>query len=136
MISNNTIYNNSSYGVNLNRVYGGPSSGTTNLEYPVEFTQNLVIDNGAPLAFEYSPSIKFKVHQNIFKTNTANGIESIGSPSTSNHLFTKNTIISNGKSIYLGGSSSYHANNLDFTSKARWPLDSDAPFLKGPGLKL
>jgi len=26
-------------------------------------------------------------------------------------------------------------NNLDFPSKARWPLDSAAPFLKGPGLK-
>ena len=27
-------------------------------------------------------------------------------------------------------------NNLDFPSKARWPLDTSAPFLKGPGLKL
>jgi len=27
-------------------------------------------------------------------------------------------------------------NNLDFPSKARWPLDASAPFLKGPGLKL
>jgi len=26
-------------------------------------------------------------------------------------------------------------NNLEFPSKARWPLDSLAPFLKGPGLK-
>jgi len=26
--------------------------------------------------------------------------------------------------------------NLDFVSKARWPLDASAPFLKGPGLKL
>jgi len=26
--------------------------------------------------------------------------------------------------------------DLEFTSKARWPLDSSAPFLKGPGLKL
>ena len=25
---------------------------------------------------------------------------------------------------------------LEFPSKARWPLDSSAPFLKGPGLKL
>ena len=25
--------------------------------------------------------------------------------------------------------------NLDFTSKARWPLDINAPFLKGPGIK-
>ena len=26
--------------------------------------------------------------------------------------------------------------NLEFLSRARWPLDSNAPFLKGPGLKL
>ena len=26
-------------------------------------------------------------------------------------------------------------NDLKFPSKARWPLDSSAPFLKGPGLK-
>ena len=27
-------------------------------------------------------------------------------------------------------------NSLEFPSKARWPLDNSAPFLKGPGLKL
>ena len=26
--------------------------------------------------------------------------------------------------------------NLESPSRARWPLDSSAPFLKGPGLKL
>ena len=26
--------------------------------------------------------------------------------------------------------------NLEFPSKARWPLDSSAPFLKGSGLKI
>ena len=26
--------------------------------------------------------------------------------------------------------------NLEFPSKARWPLDKEAPFLKGPGVKL
>ena len=26
--------------------------------------------------------------------------------------------------------------NLEFPSKARWPLDDSAPFLKGPGLKI
>ena len=25
---------------------------------------------------------------------------------------------------------------LNFPARARWPLDSTAPFLKGPGLKL
>ena len=27
-------------------------------------------------------------------------------------------------------------NNLEFPSRARWPLDSSAPLLKGPGLKI
>ena len=27
-------------------------------------------------------------------------------------------------------------NNLKFPSRARWPLDNSAPFLKGPGLKI
>ena len=27
-------------------------------------------------------------------------------------------------------------NNLKFPSKARWPLDDSAPFLKGSGLKI
>ena len=26
--------------------------------------------------------------------------------------------------------------NLEFLSRARWPLDSSAPFLKGSGLKI
>ena len=68
--------------------------------------------------FEYSPSVKFKIHKNILVSNTAdvNCIASIGSPSTSNHLFDNNTIISKGKNVYFGGSSSYHANNISFTN--------------------
>ncbi len=27
-------------------------------------------------------------------------------------------------------------NNIDFSAKSRWPLDSSAPYMKGPGLKL
>ena len=27
-------------------------------------------------------------------------------------------------------------NKLDFPARARWPLDNEAPFLKGPGIKL
>ena len=27
-------------------------------------------------------------------------------------------------------------NDLSFEAKSRWPLDKDAPFMKGPGLKL
>lgn len=68
--------------------------------------------------FEYSPSVKFKIHNNILVSNAAdvNGIASIGSPSTSNHLFNNNTIISKGKNVYFGGSSSYHANSITFTN--------------------
>jgi len=25
---------------------------------------------------------------------------------------------------------------VDVTAKSRWPLDKDAPYMKGPGLKL
>ena len=117
LISENIVYNSSSYGVNLNRVYG---LGTgTSLDYPLEFTKNIVLNNaGGSLMFEYSPSVKFKIHKNILISNTAdvNNIASIGSPSTSNHLFNNNTIISKGKNVYFGGSSSYHANNITFTN--------------------
>ena len=27
-------------------------------------------------------------------------------------------------------------NNFDISAKSRWPLDKDAPYMKGPGLKL
>ena len=117
LISENIVYNSTSYGVNLNRVYG---QGTgTSLDYPLEFTKNIIVNNaGGSLMFEYSPSVKFKIHNNILVSNTAdvNGIASIGSPSTSNHLFNNNTIISKGKNVYFGGSSSYHANNITFTN--------------------
>ena len=26
--------------------------------------------------------------------------------------------------------------NLDMSAKSRWPLDRDAPYMKGPGLKI
>ena len=26
--------------------------------------------------------------------------------------------------------------NIDISAKSRWPLDSNAPYMKGPGLKL
>jgi len=44
----------------------------------------------------------------------------------------------NGAMIAWAGIERYKINlidNLEFPSKARWPLDSSAPFLKGPGLK-
>ena len=45
----------------------------------------------------------------------------------------------NAAMIAWAGIERYKANlidNLEFPSKARWPLDSSAPFLKGPGLKI
>ena len=116
LISENIVYNSSIYGVNLGRVYG---EGTgTSLDYPLEFTKNIIVNNdGGSLMFE-SSSVKFKIHKNILVSNVAdvNCIASIGSPSTSNHLFNKNTIISKGKNVYFGGSDSYHANNINFTN--------------------
>ena len=44
----------------------------------------------------------------------------ITTPKFIKYVFTKNSLI----------------NNLEFPSKARWPLDISAPFLKGPGLKI
>ena len=62
LISENIVYNSSSYGVNLNRVKG---LGTgTSLDYPLEFTKNIVLNNaGGSLMFESSPSVKFKIHK-------------------------------------------------------------------------
>ena len=56
LISENIVYNSTSYGVNLNRVYG---EGTgTSLDYPLEFTKNIVLNNaGGSLMFEYSPLV-------------------------------------------------------------------------------
>ncbi len=39
--------------------------------------------------------------------------------STNNKLFKKNLI-----------------DDVDVAAKSRWPLDKDAPYMKGPGLKL
>ena len=51
----------------------------------------------------------------------------------------KNLCSENAAMIAWAGIERYKINlvdNLDFPSKARWPLDTSAPFLKGPGLKL
>ena len=51
----------------------------------------------------------------------------------------KNLCSDNAAMIAWAGIERYKINlvdNLDFPSKARWPLDTSAPFLKGPGLKL
>ena len=29
-----------------------------------------------------------------------------------------------------------YINKIDFEAKSRWPLDKNAPYMKGPGLKL
>ena len=50
----------------------------------------------------------------------------------------KNLCSDNAAMIAWAGIERYKINlidNLKFPSKARWPLDSSAPFLKGPGLK-
>ena len=52
---------------------------------------------------------------------------------------TLNLCSDNAAMIAWAGIERYKINlidNLEFPSKARWPLDASAPFLKGPGLKL
>ena len=57
-----------------------------------------------------------------------------------NYIFPpKNLCTDNAAMIAWAGIERYKinlVNNLEFASRARWPLDSSAPFLKGPGLKL
>ena len=57
-----------------------------------------------------------------------------------NYVFPpKNLCTDNAAMIAWAGIERYKinlVNNLEFTSRARWPLDSSAPFMKGPGLKL
>ena len=107
----NNIIDNNTLGVNLNRIYGTGSN--TVLTYPVVFSNNYVINNDNALYLEYSPSVKIKIINNIFKTN-GNGIEFVGSPSSSNHLIINNYISANGKHVYINGSSSYNPSNMNF----------------------
>ena len=51
----------------------------------------------------------------------------------------KNWVSENAAMIAWAGIERYKINlvdSLEFESKPRWPLDMEAPFLKGPGLKL
>jgi N6-L-threonylcarbamoyladenine synthase len=70
------------------------------------------------------------IRKNLIKLSKENDFESVFPPI--------NLCSDNGAMIAWAGIERYKINlinNLDFPSKARWPLDSTAPFLKGPGLK-
>ncbi|HIF61803.1 MAG TPA: tRNA (adenosine(37)-N6)-threonylcarbamoyltransferase complex transferase subunit TsaD [Candidatus Pelagibacter sp.] len=70
------------------------------------------------------------IRKNLIKLSKENDFESVFPPI--------NLCSDNGAMIAWAGIERYKMNlinNLDFPSKARWPLDSSAPFLKGPGLK-
>ena len=70
------------------------------------------------------------IRENLIKLSKENDFESVFPPI--------NLCSDNGAMIAWAGIERYKMNlinNLDFPSKARWPLDSSAPFLKGPGLK-
>jgi plastocyanin len=114
LISENIVYNSTSYGVNLGQVYG---LGTdTSADYPLELTKNIIVNNaGGALFVGSSSSVKYKIDKNIL-TNNESDINSIlfnhRSPA---HIISNNSIISKGKNIYIDGSSSYHPNNLNFT---------------------
>ena len=72
-----------------------------------------------------------RIRENLTKLAKEENFTSIFPPT---HLCTDNAAM-----IAWAGIERYKINlidNLEFPSKARWPLDSSAPFLKGPGIKL
>ena len=71
------------------------------------------------------------IRKNLTKLATENQFTSIFPPT--------NLCSDNAAMIAWAGIERFKINltdNLEFPSKARWPLDNSAPFLKGPGLKL
>jgi len=71
------------------------------------------------------------IRKNLTKLATENQFTSVFPPT--------NLCSDNAAMIAWAGIERFKINlidNLEFPSKARWPLDSSAPFLKGPGLKL
>ncbi len=72
-----------------------------------------------------------KIRENLTKLSNEKKFTSIFPPI--------NLCSDNAAMIAWAGIERYKMNlidNLEFPSKARWPLDSSAPFLKGPGLKI
>jgi len=72
-----------------------------------------------------------KIRENLTKLSSEKKFTSIFPP--------VNLCSDNAAMIAWAGIERYKMNlidNLEFPSKARWPLDSSAPFLKGPGLKI
>jgi len=72
-----------------------------------------------------------KIRENLIKLSNEKKFSSIFPP--------VNLCSDNAAMIAWAGIERYKMNlidNLEFPSKARWPLDSTAPFLKGPGLKI
>ena len=71
------------------------------------------------------------IRKNLIKLSKEKNFESIFPPI--------NLCSDNAAMIAWAGIERFKVNlidNLEFPSKARWPLDSSAPFLKGPGLKI
>ena len=71
-----------------------------------------------------------KIRENLIKLSNEKKFSSIFPP--------VNLCSDNAAMIAWAGIERYKMNlidNLEFPSKARWPLDTTAPFLKGPGLK-
>ncbi len=72
-----------------------------------------------------------KIRENLTKLSNEKKFTSIFPP--------VNLCSDNAAMIAWAGIERYKMNlidNLEFPSKARWPLDNSAPFLKGPGLKI
>ena len=72
-----------------------------------------------------------KIRENLIKLSKEKKFSSIFPPI--------NLCSDNAAMIAWAGIERYKINlidNLEFSSRARWPLDSSAPFLKGPGIKI
>ena len=111
LISENIVSNNSSNGINIGRVYGAGSN--TSADYPLELTKNFIVKNGGnALSVESSSSVKYKIYKNLIITNQTGIDFNHRSPA---HLISNNSIIALVKNIYIGGSSSYHPSNINFT---------------------
>ena len=114
LISENIVYNSTSYGVNLGQVYG-PGTDTS-ADYPLELTKNFIVNNaGGALFVGSSSSVKYKIDKNILITNESDINSVLFNHRSPAHIISNNSIITKGKNIYIDGSSSYHPNNLNFT---------------------
>ena len=94
LISENIVYNNTGYGVNLGQVYG-PGTGTS-ADYPLELTKNIIVNNeGGALFVGSSSSVKYKIDKNILTTNESDINAVLFNHRSPAHVISNNSVIFN-----------------------------------------